>query len=130
MKRTTVIRIAGLAGFLGVSLGAFGAHGLHETLVRNGHVDTWEKAVLYHFVHALALLVLGFSSAPLRFASFAFLSGIILFSGSLYVLSLTNFSQLGAVTPLGGLAFLGGWGILIFRPGGVVDEKDATGPER
>lgn len=130
MKRSTVIRMAGVAGFLAVALGAFGAHGLHEVLTTNEHVDTWETAVLYHFVHALALLVLGFSSAPPRVASLAFLSGIVLFSGSLYVLSLTGFSKLGAITPLGGLAFLAGWGILIFRPGRREEEEAGLGGNR
>ncbi len=122
--------MAGVAGFLAVALGAFGAHGLHEVLTTNEHVDTWETAVLYHFVHALALLVLGFSSAPPRVASLAFLSGIVLFSGSLYVLSLTGFSKLGAITPLGGLAFLAGWGILIFRPGSREEEEAGLGGNR
>ena len=116
MNRSCVIRTAGLAGFLGVALGAFGAHGLHDLLVANERLDTWETAVLYHLGHAVALLVLGFSPAPSRAAALAFVTGIILFSGSLYLLSVTDISKLGAITPLGGVAFLAGWGILIWKP--------------
>jgi len=123
MNHSTVIRFAGIAGFLGVGLGAFGAHGLHDLLVRNERLETWETAVLYHLTHAVALLVVGFSSAPSRAACLAFLTGIVLFSGSLYALSLTDFSKLGAITPLGGVAFLAGWGILIFGPGRRGDGK-------
>ena len=117
MKQTTVIRIGACLAFLGVALGAFGAHGLEELLVKNERVETWETAVLYNLVHALALLVLGLSRVPSRGACLSFAGGTVLFSGSLYVLSLTNFTILGIVTPLGGVAFLVGWGILLFRAG-------------
>ena len=91
--------------------------GLNDLLVKNERIDTWETAVLYNLVHALALLILGLFPAPSRVACFSFAGGMVLFSGSLYVLALTNFTKLGMVTPFGGVAFLVGWGILLFRPG-------------
>ena len=85
--------------------------------MKNERVDTWETAVLYNLVHAVALLALGLFPVPSRGACFSFAGGTVLFSGSLYALSLTNITMLGMITPLGGLAFLVGWGILLFRPG-------------
>ena len=73
--------------FLGVALGAFGAHGLEEVLEKNSRVETWATAVLYHLVHGIALLVLGLFRIPPRGAWICFASGILIFSGSLYVLS-------------------------------------------
>ena len=90
---------------------------MNELLEKNERLGTWETAVLYNLVHALALLVLGLFPTPSRVACFSFAGGMVLFSGSLYVLSLTNFTILGMVTPLGGVAFLVGWGILLFRAG-------------
>lgn len=78
--------------------------------------DVWNKAVLYQFLHALALLVLAALPAASRAASTLFIGGIVLFSGSLYLLALTNVKWLGAITPLGGLCFLGGWLILVIWP--------------
>ncbi|HJM64818.1 MAG: hypothetical protein CMN05_08060 [Roseibacillus sp.] len=117
MNRSTVIRLGACFGFLAVALGALGAHGLNELLEKNERLGTWETAVLYNLVHALALLVLGLFPTPSRVACFSFAGGMVLFSGSLYVLSLTNFTKLGMITPFGGVAFLVGWGILLFRPG-------------
>jgi len=100
-------------GFLGVLLGAFGAHGLHDKLTAAGRLDTWEKAVFYHLVHAVVLLVISWRSAnPPRVACWAMTVGMTIFSGSLYLLCLSGVKMLGAVTPLGGLAFLVGWGAL------------------
>ena len=101
--------------FIGVLLGAFGAHGLAQALESNKRVETWETAVLYHLVHGVALLVLGLFPIPPRGACISFIAGTVLFSGSLYVLSLTNITKLGIVTPFGGVAFLAGWGILVLR---------------
>jgi len=117
LNRFTVIRLGACFGFLGVALGAFGAHGLNDLLVKNERIDTWETAVLYNLVHAVALLVLGLFPAPSKVACFSFAGGMVLFSGSLYVLSLTNVTKLGLIAPLGGIAFLVGWAILLFRPG-------------
>jgi uncharacterized membrane protein YgdD (TMEM256/DUF423 family) len=102
-------RVAALFGFLGVALGAFGAHGLHEILVRNERLGNWETAVQYHLVHAVVLLAISRSSAVPRVAWWLFVVGILVFSGTLYVLALTNMRWLGAITPLGGVALLAGW---------------------
>jgi len=103
--------------FLAVALGAFGAHWLKPTLEANSLVDVWNKAVLYHFVHAIALFGLALHGTTNRGAWWLLFAGIIIFSGSLYVMALTNVRWLGAVTPLGGLCFLGGWAWLIISPG-------------
>ena len=110
-----IIRIAALIGFTGVALGAFGAHLLEETLQANDRVETWETAIFYHLVHALALLMIGLFPKPPKVAAYAFVIGVILFSGSLYVLSLTNITKLGMITPLGGVSLLIGWVTLGFK---------------
>lgn len=102
-------RIAAALCFLAVALGAFGAHSLKATLQAHDMVSVWEKAVLYHFLHALALLVLALHGIESRAPAILFVAGIILFSGSLYLLALTNVRWLGAITPLGGLCFLAAW---------------------
>jgi uncharacterized membrane protein YgdD (TMEM256/DUF423 family) len=112
----TMIRIAAALCFLAVALGAFGAHSLKSTLETHGMVDAWNKAVLYHFVHAIALLVLALHGTINRSAWWLLLAGIFLFSGSLYLMALTNLRSLGFVTPIGGLCFLAGWMWLIIAP--------------
>lgn len=112
-QRSTFITGALLAG-LGVAIGAFGAHGLKEILLSTGRAETFELAVKYQFYHSFAILIAGilmsnFNSKKLQYAVLFFVAGIILFSGSLYVLSLTGKTILGAVAPLGGVAFLLGW---------------------
>lgn len=96
-------------------LGAFGAHGLEKILTENGRVDTWHTAVLYHLVHTVVLL---FITQRPTFKSchwWCFFTGILIFSGSLYILSITNIRWLGAITPIGGVLFLVGWGLLAFQ---------------
>lgn len=117
MNAVLTIRLAALTGFLGVALGAFGAHGLDATLKANERVDTWETAVLYHLIHAVALLMVGLLPGASRMSALFFLIGVVLFSGSLYVLALSNITWLGAITPLGGVAFLVGWVLLALHPG-------------
>ena len=109
MNQTSLIRIASLFAFFGVALGAFGAHGLKALLLEKGTLPTWETAVLYHLVHAVALLALSGLSSPPRAVVLCFSFGIFIFSGSLYVLSVTGIKILGAITPFGGVAFLVGW---------------------
>ncbi len=104
-----LFRLAAALCFLAVGLGAFGAHALKATLLTNDTTEVWKTAVLYHFIHALALLVLAVLPAASRASSSLFVAGIVLFSGSLYLLALTNVKWLGAITPLGGLCFLAGW---------------------
>ena len=111
-------RIAAAFCFLAVALGAFGAHALKSKLEVHGMTDVWNKAVLYHFIHAIALFILGAVGAANRGAAWLFVAGIVLFSGSLYLMALTNVRSLGAITPIGGLCFLAGWAWLIFLPPG------------
>ena len=116
MTSPLLVRIAAGLCFLAVALGAFGAHALKPTLERYGLTDVWNKAVLYHFIHALALFALGLFGATNRAAAWLFVAGIIIFSGSLYLMALTNTRWLGAITPIGGLCFLAGWGWLVIFP--------------
>ncbi len=116
MKNTTAIRIAAIMGFLAVALGAFGAHGLEKLLKANERVETWHTAVFYHFIHAVMLFVLA-QRQPLRVGPWwSFLIGIVIFSGSLYLLAVTNVSKLGMITPIGGVCFLVGWLWLALSP--------------
>jgi uncharacterized membrane protein YgdD (TMEM256/DUF423 family) len=101
---------------LAVVLGAFGAHGLRDRLDAYS-MGVWEKAVFYHFIHALGLLVVALardriSPAAEAWVCWLLLAGILLFCGSLYVLALTRVTVLGAVTPFGGLAFIAAWLLL------------------
>ena len=111
-----MFRIAAALCFLAVALGAFGAHWLKPTLEANGLVDVWNKAVLYHFIHAIALFVLALYGSANRGAWWLLFAGIIIFSGSLYGMGLTGLRGLGAITPLGGLCFLAGWAWLVISP--------------
>jgi len=117
MSSQVSTRIAAGLGFLAVVLGAFGAHGLKDLLTQNGTTSIWEKAVFYHFIHAVMLFVLADRKPFPAMAWWSFLVGIFFFSGSLYLLAITNILWLGAITPVGGLSFLIGWGCLVFRPG-------------
>ncbi len=115
-KKTLVA--AGIMGLLAVALGAFGAHALKSTLVTNNRLDVYELAVQYQFYHTLALLGIGLlmlnrESRLLRAASVFMILGIFLFSGSLYILALTNNSTLGMITPVGGVCFIAGWACLV-----------------
>jgi uncharacterized membrane protein YgdD (TMEM256/DUF423 family) len=114
-----LFRIAATLCFLAVALGAFGAHSLKATLDSHGMLDVWNKAVLYHFVHAVALLALSLAGTLNRSAWWLLFAGIVLFSGSLYVMALANVRWVGAVTPFGGLCFLAGWAWLVIAPGRV-----------
>ena len=117
MTNATALRISALLGFLAVALGAFGAHGpLNKLLTENKTLSIWEKAVFYHFIHTVMLFVLANRSPLRRGPWLSFLTGILLFSGSLYLLALTNVKWLGAITPFGGLSFLAGWLCLIISP--------------
>ncbi|MEO7427380.1 MAG: DUF423 domain-containing protein [Fibrobacteria bacterium] len=113
-----MIRIAGILGFLGVALGAFGAHALKSRLTQE-MLAVWHTGVLYHLVHVLVLLALALfakaSGADIRWGARFFVIGIALFSGSLYALALSGIKPLGAITPLGGVAFLLGWGWIALR---------------
>lgn len=110
------MRIAAGAGLLAVALGAFGAHSLRNLLARNETTVIWEKAVFYHFIHAVMLFILATRNPLRRFAWFCFLGGIVIFSGSLYLLAVTNVRWLGAITPIGGISFIAGWFCLLLHP--------------
>ena len=96
-------------GALAVVLGAFGAHTLKDLLARNNTAAIWEKAVFYHFIHAVMLFVVAGRTPAQTGPWLCFLFGIVLFSGSLYVMALTNLRWLGAITPFGGISFIIGW---------------------
>jgi uncharacterized membrane protein YgdD (TMEM256/DUF423 family) len=116
MNSTTPTRIAAAAGLLAVALSAFGAHGLKDLLAQNGTAAIWEKAVFYHFIHAVMLFILAERKVFPAVAWWGFLAGIVLFSGSLYLLAVTDARWLGAVTPVGGVSFIAGWAALFFKP--------------
>jgi uncharacterized membrane protein YgdD (TMEM256/DUF423 family) len=112
----TNIRIAAALCFLAVALGAFGAHALKSTLESHGMLDVWNKAVFYHFIHAIALFTLAFFGTGNRGPWWLLFAGIFLFSGSLYVMAFTNLRWLGSITPFGGICFLAGWAWLVLAP--------------
>ena len=106
-----MIRLAGALGFLGVALGAFGAHGLRERLAP-GMLDVYKTGVLYHLLHAVALLAVALGAERLarpRMVAGLWTAGVVVFSGSLYALAITGARQLGAVAPVGGLLLMAGW---------------------
>lgn len=115
MKGKQIIQIAAIFGALGVGIGAFGAHGLQETLTETGRTQTFETAVKYQFYHALALFLVGILAMvkpKLKgyiFTVICFTAGILVFSGSLYILSISGITWLGAIAPIGGLALIAGW---------------------
>jgi uncharacterized membrane protein YgdD (TMEM256/DUF423 family) len=113
----TFLLIGALAGFVAVAFGAFGAHALRGRLSPE-MLAVFETGVRYEMYHALAILAIGLSTARvggwlIAAAGWLFTAGIVLFSGSLYALALTGTPSFGAITPLGGLAFLAGWACLI-----------------
>jgi len=120
MNAKRIFQITGISGALAVALGAFGAHGLEAILIENGRLDTFQTAVNYHFYHTLALLGIGIlASVKPQWKGFSFTAwcmvlGILIFSGSLYVLSLTGITWLGATAPLGGLSFILGWCSIVY----------------
>lgn len=121
MKPGQWIALAGTLAFLGVALGAFGAHALAD---RFGDYEkgVWQTAVFYHLIHALALLAFGIALAAIpgldqngavNWIGSLFAVGILLFSGSLYALALSGVKMLGAITPLGGVSFLVAWALVV-----------------
>lgn len=112
--------IAAAMGFLAVALGAFGAHGL-ENSISEDMLDVYQTGVEYQMFHVTALITVAIlchlhkgSSASLRWSGYLFTVGIVLFSGSLYLLSITGITMLGIITPLGGVAFLAAWSLLFY----------------
>lgn len=118
----TFLTLGALSGFLAVAFGAFGAHGLRERLTPE-MLSVFEIGVRYQMYHALALVGVALAaerwpSGSLQAAGWCFVAGTLIFSGSLYVLTLTGQRWLGAVTPLGGVAFLAGWALLAWAAWG------------
>ena len=113
--------IAGsLLGFLSVAIGAFGAHALRPFLTETNRMATFETAVQYQMYHSLAIILSGILGLVLAKSDFSmvyilFLSGILIFSGSLYLLCASGIRWLGAITPLGGTAFLAAWLLLAWK---------------
>jgi len=103
-------------GALGVALGAFGAHGLKQLVTDPHLLDVWDTGARYHLVHAVALLGVAAHPSPPVWAGRLFVAGTLLFSGSLYVMALTDVRILGAITPLGGLCYIAGWLALALAP--------------
>lgn len=124
MNSGRYLSISAIFGFLGVGLGAFGAHALKDILITNSTYQIWQTAVLYHLTHSAVLLILAISlicqsnnlqkyHKYFRISFILLCVAIILFSGSLYILAITNIRILGVITPLGGIFFLVSWLILI-----------------
>jgi uncharacterized membrane protein YgdD (TMEM256/DUF423 family) len=119
----TFLFVGALLGFIGVALGAFGAHGLRRWLSPE-LLTVFETGLRYHMYHVFALLIVAAAMGQagnarlLEIAGWSFVAGIILFSGSLYALTLSGVGVLGAITPLGGLLFLFGWACLIMFAAG------------
>jgi uncharacterized membrane protein YgdD (TMEM256/DUF423 family) len=112
----TFLMIGAIAGFVGVALGAFGAHGLRNRLSPE-MLAVFETGVRYQMYHALAILLVSalivrMDGRLMNAAGWSFTAGIVIFSGSLYALALSGVTILGAITPIGGLAFLAGWVLL------------------
>lgn len=112
------IQLGSLFMFLAVALGAFGSHALRSKLTEQ-YLEIYKTAILYHVIHALALFIVAWlttqSNDPkIHYAGLFFTTGTVLFSGSLYLLSITEFKWLGMITPLGGVSFLLGWALIFY----------------
>jgi uncharacterized membrane protein YgdD (TMEM256/DUF423 family) len=113
------LKSGSIFGALGVMIGAFGAHALKPMLEATNRLETFETAVQYQFYHAFALLVLGLlilwfkPQRAFTVAGYAFIGGILIFSGSLYILCTTGITWLGAITPIGGGLMIAGWGSML-----------------
>ena len=113
----TILLIASALGAVAVMLGAFGAHSFKSILEANGTLETFNTAVKYHFFHTLAMILVAllmdkYASKLLEYSAISMLAGIVLFSGSLYILALSGVTKWGVVAPFGGLAFIIGWALL------------------
>jgi len=116
LRQTTALRFSATTGALAVGLGAFGAHGLEAFLAETGRTATWNTAALYQLVHSVVLVLLALVEKWRPRTWGLFFAGIALFSGSLYVLCLTQLTLLGAITPVGGLLLVAGWLSLLKDP--------------
>lgn len=117
--QTLFLLIASISGALSVMIGAFGAHKLKDFLQATGRQETFETAVKYQFYHSLALFMLGlllfhYQHRLLEWAGWSYVAGIVIFSGTLYLLCFTGIKWLGAITPIGGLFLIAGWLLIAF----------------
>jgi uncharacterized membrane protein YgdD (TMEM256/DUF423 family) len=116
MSHSAALRGAAIFGLLTVALGAFGAHGLKDVLNAHQSMAIWEKAVFYQGIHAVMLYLLAGRQPLQKGPWWLFAVGILLFSGSLYLLAVSGMRWLGAITPFGGISFLAGWLWLVIAP--------------
>jgi uncharacterized membrane protein YgdD (TMEM256/DUF423 family) len=108
-----------IIGLLGVAIGAFGAHAFKNMLTESNQMDNYQTAVKYQFIHALALILVGilskeFDSKTITYSGNCFLAGILIFSGSLYLICFTGIKTFGAIAPIGGTLLVLGWGLLFW----------------
>jgi uncharacterized membrane protein YgdD (TMEM256/DUF423 family) len=126
-RKTPIIAIGGLLLASAVALGAFGAHGLEAILEANGRTATYETAVKYHFYHGLGILLIGILKKLYKkgyeWACKTMLAGVLIFSGTLYILSLSNITWLGAITPIGGVLLILAW-ILVAKDAFTLQEPN------
>ncbi len=119
MMYKLILGLGSVFGFMAVAIGAFGAHALKDRLISLNTMSSFQTGVQYHLFHALALVAIGIlyklypDSVLLHWSGCFFVAGLIVFSGSLYALSLSGIRIFGAITPIGGLGFLAGWFLLI-----------------
>lgn len=112
MTKETGLIIGSLYFILGIAIGAFGAHGLKEILIANSKVDTFQTGVEYLFYNSIGILIISIVSKENKYFKYSIVLlslGIIFFSFSLFILSVTNISKFGIITPFGGLFFIIGW---------------------
>jgi uncharacterized membrane protein YgdD (TMEM256/DUF423 family) len=120
MNEKNTLKLAATLGALAVSIGAFGAHALKNTLQSNGYTEVFQTANEYHFYHVFAIALVGvlqslhkYNHKWLAWAGYSFLIGILFFSGSLYILAISSVKVLGMITPIGGVFFIAGWMLII-----------------
>jgi uncharacterized membrane protein YgdD (TMEM256/DUF423 family) len=115
----TFILAGSFLGALGVAFGAFGAHALNKMLTQSNRLETYETAVKYQFYHALALILVGIlfqniQSKTLTYSGYTMLIGVLIFSGSLYIICFTGIKAFGAIAPIGGTLMIIGWALLFW----------------
>ena len=115
LQPTCAKKISALLGALAIALGAFGAHALNDRLIETGRLEIWKTASLYHLVHAVLLFLIASLGNWKKGPWLLLFSGTLIFSGSLYLLCLTPFNWLGAITPIGGTLLIIGWLSLAFH---------------
>jgi uncharacterized membrane protein YgdD (TMEM256/DUF423 family) len=113
------ILVGAILGLTGVAIGAFGAHGLSATLTANGRTATFETASKYHLIHAVAIVAVAALATQLnpglvQWSAGLLTAGTLVFSGALYILAIFDLRFMGAVTPIGGLLLIAGWGVLVY----------------